>query len=504
MGQDSEEILEAQGITEEELKKYSTVVEKFDEYFNVRANPIYERARLSKRIQEPGETAEQYILALYALAENYGSVALKQDAIRDRLVVGMRDARLSQRLQLDSKLTLEKAKTALRQAESVREQHQTLQGAGGQAGNSRSNPIQLDLVRPRGETPRETPPRSKPRRGRPKPDSSKKKQCTRCGHGSHSRADCPARDATCHKCQRKGHYSAQCFSKSVPSHSAAAIEESLDVDVGDNFLDAVTSEEQKVWTTKLLVGAQEVTFKLDTGAGVTAVSEVVYQSLNPTTPLHKPSKILYGPDRKQLQVLGQFVQILSHSQKTSKQQIFVVKGLRTNLLGLPAITALNLAARLDSVEDYRAKVLATYPVVFTGLGNLGEPYTIELKPDARPHASYTPRRVPYPLRDKVKKELERMETIGVISRVEKPTPWCAGMVAVQKKSGNVRICVDLKPLNESVLREIHPLPKVDDVLAQLSGATVSKLDAIAVSADSIRSSSRHLTTFLSIRSISLQ
>ena len=85
---------------------------------------------------------------------------MKQDAIRDRLVVGMRDARLSQRLQLDSKLTLEKAKTALRQAESVREQHQTLQGAGGQAGNSRSNPIQLDLVRPRGETPRETPPLS--------------------------------------------------------------------------------------------------------------------------------------------------------------------------------------------------------------------------------------------------------------------------------------------------------------------------------------------------------
>ena len=49
-----------------------------------------ERGRLSKRVQEPGETAEQYILALYTIAENcgYGSVALKQDAIRDRLVVG--------------------------------------------------------------------------------------------------------------------------------------------------------------------------------------------------------------------------------------------------------------------------------------------------------------------------------------------------------------------------------------------------------------------------------
>ena len=38
--------------------------------------------------------------------------------------------------------------------------------------------------------------------------------------------------------------------------------------------------------------------------------------------------------------------------------------------------------------------------------------------------------------------------------------------------------MDLKPLNESVLREVHPLPKVDETLAQLSGAKIfSKLDA---------------------------
>ena len=71
-----------------------------------------------------------------------------------------------------------------------------------------------------------------------------------------------------------------------------------------------------------------------------------------------------------------------------------------------------------------------------------------------------------------------MESMGVISKVDEPTPWCAGMVVVPKKSGDVRICVDLKPLNESVLREVHPLPKVDETLAQLSGARVfSKLDA---------------------------
>ena len=85
---------------------------------------------------------------------------------------------------------------------------------------------------------------------------------------------------------------------------------------------------------------------------------------------------------------------------------------------------------------------------------------------------------PLPLRPKVEEELARMEEMGVISKVNEPTPWCAGMVVVPKRSGSIRICVDLKPLNESVLRELHPLPKVDETPAQLTGAKVfSKLDA---------------------------
>ena len=92
-----------------------------------------------------------------------------------------------------------------------------------------------------------------------------------------------------------------------------------------------------------------------------------------------------------------------------------------------------------------------------------------------------------------------MESMDIISRVEQPTQWCAGMVAIAKKNGKLRICVDLKHLNEAVQREVHPLPKVDETLAQLSGATIfSKLDAnsgfwqIPLSEES-----RPLTTFMS-------
>lgn len=91
-----------------------------------------------------------------------------------------------------------------------------------------------------------------------------------------------------------------------------------------------------------------------------------------------------------------------------------------------------------------------------------------------------------------------MESQGVISKVNQPTPWCAGMIAIPKKSGAIRICVDLKQLNLSVMREVHPLPKVNNTLAKLSDAKFfSKLDAnsgfwqIPVSPKS-----RLLTTFI--------
>jgi len=71
-----------------------------------------------------------------------------------------------------------------------------------------------------------------------------------------------------------------------------------------------------------------------------------------------------------------------------------------------------------------------------------------------------------------------MEKAGVISKVAEATPWCARMVVVPKQGGAVIVCVDLKGLNENVLRETHPIPGVDDTLAKQTGSTVfSKVDA---------------------------
>ncbi|KAL1256519.1 hypothetical protein QQF64_012064 [Cirrhinus molitorella] len=95
-----------------------------------------------------------------------------------------------------------------------------------------------------------------------------------------------------------------------------------------------------------------------------------------------------------------------------------------------------------------------------------------------PISFITPRRIPLPHMPKVKNELQWMERLGVISRVEEPTEWCAGIVVVPKKSGDPRICVDLTKLNESVRREKYILPSAEQTLGLLAGASVfSKLNA---------------------------
>lgn len=125
-----------------------------------------------------------------------------------------------------------------------------------------------------------------------------------------------------------------------------------------------------------------------------------------------------------LQVLGQCQYDLTYKERSCRQQVYVVKGLKNNLLGLPAITALNLAARVDMItgSDSTQSTTCTFrekfPQIFEGLGNLGEEYDIKLKPDAKPYSLYTPRHVPLPLRPKVTEELNRMESMGIISKVD--------------------------------------------------------------------------------------
>jgi len=120
LGEKAEDLLRSTNITDDKRKEYTSVLEKFDRFFRVK-NIIFERAKFNHRIQLIAETADKFIALLYNLAENCNYGTLKSEMIRDRLVISLRDLALSEKLQLDAELTLEKAKKAIRQREAVQE-----------------------------------------------------------------------------------------------------------------------------------------------------------------------------------------------------------------------------------------------------------------------------------------------------------------------------------------------------------------------------------------------
>ena len=159
--------------------------------------------------------------------------------------------------------------------------------------------------------------------------------CGRCGQIKHKPGDrCPAKQAICGKCNKKGHFAACCFSKTV----AASAHE---VEAEDPaFLGALTNNNSDTsWTSNLRIAGRRIQFKLDTGAEVTVISGTTYHKLD-KIPLRKSSRPLQGPTGQSLTVLGQFTRRVSYTKISSNEVIFVVRGLKNNLLGLPAIPEL--------------------------------------------------------------------------------------------------------------------------------------------------------------------
>ena len=55
--------------------------------------------------------------------------------------------------------------------------------------------------------------------------------------------------------------------------------------------------------------------------------------------------------------------------------------------------------------------------------------------------------------------------------------WLANLVPIRKKSGEIRLCVDFRNLNQVSLKDKYPLPKMDHILQRVVGSQrMSMLD----------------------------
>ena len=111
MGAKADDIFQSFNLSEEQAKVYNIVKDKFDSHFVKRRNVIFKRAKFNTRVQQDGEPVDDFVINLYSLAEHCDYGQLHDQMVRDRIVIGIRDSQLSEKLHMDSKLTLEKATT---------------------------------------------------------------------------------------------------------------------------------------------------------------------------------------------------------------------------------------------------------------------------------------------------------------------------------------------------------------------------------------------------------
>lgn len=204
-------------------------------------------------------TSLKYILRM---GDDADDGMVHDEIVRDRIVVGIRDSSLSEKLQLDAELTLTTAIAKVHQVEEVKKQQPLLRGEarGTNSAGRRKPDIPVGAVQRR----RRPPKLSKPRQVR----NSQPQTCTRCGKcPSHDRPSCPAKGAICHKCTKHGHFQAVC--RSTPKVR--------EINQGDPFLPflgGVDSQDtaNNPWRLSLLLNDTPTEFNIDTGVEVSVIS----------------------------------------------------------------------------------------------------------------------------------------------------------------------------------------------------------------------------------------
>ncbi|KAJ9527667.1 hypothetical protein QJQ45_025945, partial [Haematococcus lacustris] len=134
---------------------------------------------------------------------------------------------------------------------------------------------------------------------------------------------------------------------------------------------------------------------------------------------------------------------------------------------IPAAIKAELQTLLDEYSDVFKPLTDTPPERPVG-------HTIPLVPDARPPV--TPMyRLSKPEQEELKRQIQDYLSKGMIE--PSSSPYAAPILFVQKKSGELRMCIDYRQLNKLTLRDQYPLPRIDDLFDRLSGCSVfSSLD----------------------------
>ncbi|XP_022807246.1 uncharacterized protein LOC111344293 [Stylophora pistillata] len=390
--------------------------------------------------QLPSASLDCYITALMKLSENCGFGTLRESLVLDRLILGVKDDRIREKLLGKCDLDLDKAVEIIKASQVTHSRASEIPGEA-------SAQEDVNAVKHKPKPQRKSEKGKLPKSSTRNPSSNSKiKEYLFCG-GKHAldRKLCPASGQTCKKCGKVGHFSVKCRSKSV------------NVNVNDVkevfYLNDISGKDQAL-APVTLNDTVSMTFQIDIGSSsnILQLEDYIRATNDFKTPSIIPKDItLVVHDHSKRKALGSARLKVEHDANKHELNFVIVDQRLTPLLGLKSCRGMGLVkimvpgiyAPVNKVVATPKKavsesittdsVLRSLADVFQGICCLPGEYSISLQRD------------------------------------------CLGRA---KKDGPIRVCLDPKDLNSAIKRSHYPLPTGGDVTSRLTKAKVfSVVDA---------------------------
>ena len=357
--------------------------------------------KFHRRNQHEAETIAQYVAELRRLTEHCEFNAYLEEALRDRLVCGLRNETIQRKLLTEAKLDLKKAYDLAHGMEMAFQQASELQAS--TRTDSQTN--QIDKIE------RVVDP---PRHGKP---------CFRCGRRGHVPDSCYYKGQGCRKCHKRGHIARMC--QSQPTERVEFVEASDDQGESESTattftINTVNRETGQRSMQESLVDGHRLPVELDTGASVSIISQDTLRRILPDSRPRPSDIILKTYSGQRLEVLGEVDVAVEYDNQPKKVlPLVVVKGDGPTLLGWNWLVHLQLNWKgIKKIYTGVEALLQQYEELFRDeLGTL-QGITARLTVDEKATPKFfKPRPVPYAIKGAIERDLDQLEGLGVLEKI---------------------------------------------------------------------------------------
>ncbi|XP_033114101.1 uncharacterized protein K02A2.6-like [Anneissia japonica] len=468
-------------------------------HFAPKVSVVAERYRFRQRAQLPHESVDNYIAALRELASRCEFGTFENEMLRDQLVEKTNSSKIRTRLLTETDVKLDKAIKLARQCETAMKEAKSMSG-----GDTHTCSEVKYKAKPRGAKAE-----FKKEKQRPRPNSNAK--CYRCGSPQHlaNSPECTAGSKDCNSCGKKGHLSSVCRGKRKVVKQVEQADARGETDQDGDMIEVLctrssnTDSRKSVWGT-LKVNSINIQMLVDTASDVSLLSLKLFDKYFVRDALKPCIMPITSYTSHKITTVGCFKAKVQFKSKCANATFYVVtKG--SSLIGKDLIQALGInidGSTLTCFETHAEStctdVNSQFSCLFSDtLGKVkGFKHKVKVRPEVKP-VQQKLRRLPLTVRQAVSAELQRLLDAGIIERAEAPE-WVSPIVVAWKKTGKIRIFVDLRKPNEAVIEDKFPLPSIEEMLSEMNGATYfSKLDLKSAYYQlELDSDSRDLTSFI--------